>query len=286
MVSGTDLVNMHRLPRILFLLFGFLLSYLRLYSQEYPQRIISLGSTLTEELYLLGVEDKLVGVTVYCQRPPQAKMKEKIGTIKEVNLEKIIRLKPDLVLATSLTHPKTKEKLKILGIKVVEFSYAKNFEQICAEFLKLARLVGKEEEAEKTIQQVKTKVGAIKDTLQGLSHPKVFVQIGAKPLYTANQDSFINDFIESAAGTNIAFGAQSGLYSREKVIKDNPDVIIIATMGIVGEREKAVWSRYKSLNAARNNRIYILDSTKLCSPTPVTFLETLEEIVEIFHPER
>lgn len=252
----------------------------------YPQRIISLGSTLTEELYLLGVEDKLVGVTTYCQRPPQAKTKEKIGTIKEVNLEKIVSLSPDLILVTSLTNPKTKEKLKNLGIKVVEFSYARNFAQICDEFLKLARLVNQEEGAKRIIQQARNKVETIKKSVQGLSNPKVFVQIGARPLFSANQDSFINDFIEFAGGTNIASTSKSGLYSREKVIKDNPDVIIIATMGIAGEREKEIWLRYKTINAARNNRIYIIDSYKLCSPTPVTFVETLENIVEMLHPER
>lgn len=282
MVQRRALVSRGILTLLLFLYYTYACSS----QEESHQRIISLGSTLTEELYLLGVEDKVVGVTTYCQRPPQAKRKEKIGTIKEVNLEKIISLSPDLILATSLTNPKTKEKLKNLGIKVVEFSYARNFAQICDEFLQLARLVNQEEEAKRIIQQARNKVDTIKKSVQGLSHPKVFVQIGARPLFTANQDSFINDFIEFAGGTNIASTSKTGLYSREKVIEDNPDVIIIATMGIAGEREKAVWSRYKTINATRNNRIYIVDSYKLCSPTPVTFVETLENIVETLHPER
>jgi len=67
---------------------------------SYPQRIISLGPSLTEELFLLGVQDKIVGVTTYCQRPPEVKAKKKVGTVVEVNVERIMSLKPDLVLAT------------------------------------------------------------------------------------------------------------------------------------------------------------------------------------------
>ena len=65
----------------------------------------------------------------------------------------------------------------------------------------------------------------------------------------------------------------------------NPDVIIIVTMGIAGEKEKKTWQRFNTLNAAKNNRIYIVDSYKMCSPTPVSFADTLEMLVEIFHPE-
>ncbi len=119
--------------------------------QDYPQRIISLGPVITDELYILGVEEKLVGCTVYCQRPPEAKNKEKIGTAIEINIEKIVTLKPDLVLATSLTTPKAKQKLKNLGIKVITFPEAKNFSEICEHFLKVARMVDKKKEAEKII---------------------------------------------------------------------------------------------------------------------------------------
>jgi iron complex transport system substrate-binding protein len=252
--------------------------------ENYPQRIISLGPSITEELYLLGVGDKIVGVTTYCDWPPQAQRIEKIGTAIEVNLEKVISLRPDLVLATSLTNPKAKEKLKNLGIKVITFPSPKNFCEICKQFLELGRIVGKEKEAEKIVCQAKKAVSSIKEKVKELPRPKVLVQVGAKPLWVAPKDSFINDFIEIAGGINVGPSGKSGLYSREEVLKRNPDVIIITTMGIVGKEEKKIWQKYKTINAVRNNRIYIVDSDKLCSPTPVSFVETLEEMVNILHP--
>jgi len=251
----------------------------------YPQRIISLGPAITEELYILGAEDRLIGCTVYCQRPPEAKNKEKVGTAIEVNLEKIVSLRPDLVLATSLTDPDAKEKLKNLGIKTVTFPAAKDFNEICGQFQELGRIVGREKQAAEVAALARKRVDSLGKRIKGLKRPKVFIQVGAKPLVTATGDSFINDSIELAGGINIAKEAGTGLYSREEVVRRNPDVMIIVTMGIAGKEEKEAWAKYKTLNAVKNGRIYVIDSYRLCSPTPVSFAETLEEIARILHPQ-
>lgn len=249
----------------------------------FPLRIISLGPALTEGLYLLGAEDKLIGCTIYCQKPPEVKNKEKIGATIEVNLEKIVSLKPDLVLAISLTSPKVKEKLENLGIKVVTFSTPKDFSGVCEHFLELGRLAGKEKEAEDIIRSAKNKVDSIRGKVKNLRHPKVLVQIGARPLFVATDSYFLNDYVEFAGGINIAKGAKEGIYSREQALKANPDIIIVVTMGIVGEKEREMWKKYKTLNAAKNDRIFIVDSHKFCNPTPASFAETLEETAEILH---
>lgn len=252
----------------------------------YPQRIVSLGPSITESLFLLGLENQLVGVTKYCENPPRAKEKERVGNVIEVNTERIITLRPDLVLATSLTNPKSVEKLKSSGIRVVKFSSPKNFEELCEQFLELGRLTGRERIAEKIIEEVKTKVSLLRGSVDELPRPRVFVQVGAKPLFTVTGDSFVNDFIRFAGGVNIAQDLRSGLFSREEVLRKDPEIIIIVTMGISGEQEKETWKRYPTLTAVRNNRIFIIDSYKLCSPSPVSFIETLEEMIQIFHPEK
>ena len=249
----------------------------------YPQRIISLGPSITEELYLLRMQDKLIGCTTYCKRPKEAEAKEKVATAIEVNLEKVVMLKPDLVLTTSLTDIKAIEKLERLGIKAVNFPEAKNFNDICEQLLKLGKIVNREEEAVEIIGTVKDEINSIKSRVRNLKKPKVFIQVGAKPLFTMTGDSFINDLIEFAGGTNIAEDIKTGLYSREEVLRKNPDVIIIVTMGIVGKKEIENWKKYKALRAVKQNRIYVVDSYKLCSPTPVSFVETLEELVNILH---
>lgn len=247
------------------------------------QRIISLAPSLTRQLYLLGVEARLVANTIYCRQPPEAQKKEKIGTVTKLNLEKVIVLKPDLVLATSLTNHKQVEKLKNLGIRVKVFPNAKNFSGICEELIELGKIVGSENKSKQIVSRANDKVNSIQQNIKNLPKPKVLVQIGAKPLWVATKVSFINDFIKLAGGANIGPSGKSGLYSREKVLEQNPDVIIIVTMGIVGKQEKKIWRKYKTLNAAKNGRIHIIDSYKVCSPTPVSFVEVLEEIVELIH---
>lgn len=257
------------------------------YPRPIPKRIVSLGPVITEELYLLGAGDKLIANTIYCEKPDGAKNKEKIGTVTKVNMEKIVSLNPDLVLATGLTKPSQIEKLKSLGIEVLIFSIYKNknFFQICEQFIELGKVVDKHKQAEKIVRRAKEKIVSIQKRIKGKPAPKVLVQIGSNPLWVATKDSFINDFIALAGGINIGPSGKSGLYSREKVLEQNPDVIIIVTMGITGIKEKKIWQKYKTLAAAKNNRIHIVDSYKVCSPTPLSFIEALQEITEILHPQ-
>ncbi len=248
-----------------------------------PQRIISLVPAITEELYLLGVGDRIVGNTVYCQRPPSAQHKEKVGTVVDANVEKIIELSPDLILVSPLSDHRQTRKLKRLGINVRVFDEAVDFKGLCENFLRLSRLVRKEKIGREIIRKAKRNLKAISESLGVSSSPRVFVQIGANPLFTAKGDSFINDLVERARGINIAGDATNGIFSREEVIERNPDIILITTMGIIAEKEKEVWLRYQAINAVSTGRIFTIDSNRVCSPTPVSFVDTVKELVELFH---
>jgi iron complex transport system substrate-binding protein len=254
-------------------------------SEKYPSRIISLGPSITESLYLLGEEERIIAVTTYCLRPIEARKKEKIGTVRESNVEKIIGFQPDLVIATSLTNPRAVEKLRKTGIKVIIFTEPKNYAQLCEHFTELAALVGKEDTAARILREANIRINALREKVRGLNLPTVFVQVGSKPLFAATGNTFINDFIVFSGARNIAGDAASGLYSREEVLKRNPEVILIVTMGISGEQEKTIWGKYKTVDAVRNKRVYFIESDKVCSPTPLGFAETLEEIVLMLHPE-
>ncbi len=250
----------------------------------YSQRIVSLGPAVTESIYLLHSQDRLVGVTTYCVKPHEAQAKEKIGTVRQTNIEKVVSLRPDLVVATSLTDPKVVEKLTGLGIRVVRFSQPKNFEEICSQFMSVAALTGKEKEGLRITDEARAGAQHIRRNVEGLQKPRVFFQIGAKPVYAVTGSSVLRDFIGYAGGVNIAADAADGIYSREEVLRENPDVIVIATMGIAGEKEKETWEKYKTLSAVQNNRIFIVDSEKLCSPTPLSFVRFLEEMAGLLHP--
>ena len=248
-----------------------------------PQRIVSVVPHITEELYLLGVQDRIVGVTSYCQRPPEARNKERVGAVVEVNVEKILSLRPDLVIASPLTDDKQIQKLRDLGIRVEIFQAPQDFEGLCAGFLELARLVGGEQKAREIIKQATSDIDIIKGKVKGLTRPKVFVQIGEKPLVAAGWDSFIDDFVAFAGGVNIAHEVKTSVYSREEVVKRNPDIILIAKMGIAGEREKKQWSKYTTIRAVQTDQIYTVDPYRFCSPTPLSFVETVQELVSLFH---
>lgn len=248
--------------------------------------IISLGPALTEELFLLGAGAKIRGVTLYCRKPADALKIEKVSTAMTVNIEKILTLKPDLVLATSLINPKSVERLRNLGIHVVVFKAAESFAELCDQFLELGRLIGKENDALSILGDVQKKVEEIRKSTEGLLKPRVIIQAGAKPLWIATKDSFMNDFIELAGGVNPGPLGTNGHISRENVLALDPDVIIITTMGIVGSEEKNEWQKFDSLSAVKNKRIFIFDSDLFCSPTPVSFVKALEKTARTLHPEQ
>jgi len=249
----------------------------------FPQRIVSLVPNITEELYLLGVQDSVVGVTTYCQRPPEAQSKERVGAVVEVNVEKILSLQPDLVIASPLTDQKQIKKLLDLGVRIEVFQAPQDFEGLCAGFLRLGQLVGREYEAREIIARAEGELAVIIEEVKGLPGPRVFVQIGEKPLVVAGSDSFIDDVVSCAGGINIAGEDKTSVYSREEVVRRNPDIILIAKMGMAGEREKAVWVRYETIRAVQDDRIYTVDPYRFCSPTPVSFVESVKALVRLFH---
>jgi len=252
------------------------------------QRIISLGPLNTENVYLLNAEDLLIANTIYCVRPPAAKKKEKIGTLLQANIEKIISLRPDLVLATSLTRPRQIAKLESLGIKVVQFTQPTSFDEICTQLFDLGRLLGHEDRAQQIVAEARRAVDLIRQQTVNLPKKKVFLQVGTRPLFSSVESSFTNDFITFGGGLNIAKGNIQGIYSREKVVAQDPDLIIIAIMGsegVSGQKEKENWMRYPSIAAVQSDNIRIADPDLVCSPSPLTFVEALQTITALIHPE-
>ena len=252
-------------------------------TQNMPKRIISLVPSITEALFDLGVGDQVVGNTTYCKRPPEAQKKEKVGTAISVNVEKVLMLKPDVVFVSTLIKPDEKKKLLDLGINVITLEYPKSFEEICVQFLRLGEILGEEEIAHKIVNKAKKDVFSVKERYANKEKPAIFVQIGAKPLTTVNKKSFIHDFIVFAGGINVTKDIANIKYSREQMLVDNPDVIITVTMGVNGYSEKKAWQRYQSINAIKNDRIYVMDAELFCSPTPTTFATTLEKVALNIH---
>lgn len=254
----------------------------------HPERIISLAPSLTENLYLLESAETLIAVTSYCDYPPQAKTKQIIGTLINPNIEKIYALSPDLVLAVSgINRLQTIEKLKSLGLKVVVFSECNDFDDILNNFIRLAKLIGRQKKAKEIIKEVEKEIDSITKRIKNFPPLKVFWEVGANPLVSIGDKSFANEFISYSGAVNI-FAGLSVRYprvSREEVIRKNPQVIILVTMGDVTNKEMAYWQKFKDLDAAKLHRIYIINADKVCRPTPVSFLTGLKKVVRLLHPE-
>jgi iron complex transport system substrate-binding protein len=120
-------------------------------------RIVSLSPLITENIFLLGAGDSLVGDTIYCQRPEAARHKAKVGSVQEISIEKIVSLRPQLILASNLTPPQQVEKLRQLGFRVEFFRQPASFADICSHFLRLGQLLGLEERAEAIVDQSRKK---------------------------------------------------------------------------------------------------------------------------------
>ncbi len=247
-------------------------------------RIVSLSPVVTEEVFLLNSQKYLVGCSSYAVLPDRVKIR-RVGSLVNANIEEIMRLKPDYVFVSGMMSPMTVDKMRSLGIDVIVFGYPKSFKQICNQFVELGSYLGKKAEALKIVRKAEAEVMNIYNATKGLTKVRVFVEIGTHPLFTATEDSFINDFIRFAGGINIAADSMSGLYSVEEVLRKDPDAIIISQMGFNGYSEKKRWERFKFLGAVRNQKILVLNDYSLCSPTPLSFVKTLRKIAHFLHPE-
>lgn len=256
-------------------------------TSSYPQRIVSLGPVNTENVYLLGAGDRLMGDTIYCVRPEEAKRKVKVGTMLDLSVEKIISLQPDLILATGLTPPDLVQQLQHIGLRVEKFEQPSSFAESCQQFLKLGSLLGLKEKAQTIVEQARTEVQDIQNRVGHLPPQKVLLQIGSQPLFASINGTFPHDFIRLTNAINIVADQTSGRTDYERVIADNPDVILIAIMGSEtgnAKREQMKWQRYPSITAVRDNRIFIIDPDMACSPSPATFAETLLLVAAYIHP--
>jgi ABC-type Fe3+-hydroxamate transport system substrate-binding protein len=252
-----------------------------------PKKIVSLAPSITKSLYYLGEIDNIIGVTSYCEQPDGV-TKEIIGTLKNPNIEKIFSLSPDLILTIEgVANARSVKKLKSLGLNVITLSQSGDFNDIVMNFVILGELTGKEKKTKEIISDVTKELKLITDNLAGTRPIRVFWEVNASPLVTISDQSFANDIIRYAGGINI-FSNAPVLYprvSREEILKKDPEVIMLITMGDVTEKEKEYWYNFKDLKAVKNNRIYVIDTDKVCYPTPASFLEGVKEVTRCFHPK-
>lgn len=240
------------------------------------KRIVSLAPSLTRNLVEMGAAGQVVGCTSYCLLADKIPV---VATAVTVNLEKVLLLKPDLVVTTQLTDEAVIRQLQQVGLKVLVYSTPASFEAICSQFIDLGERTGHLAGAQQVIRRVRQRVNQLK---REPTHPlKIFIQIGADPLFAVIPGTFMNDYIRLAGGINVIGEVKTGLVSREAVVQRDPDVLFIVTMGQISLQEKKRWETYSVMKAVRNHRIYFLNPDIACMASPQCFLTTLETIISL-----
>ena len=248
-----------------------------------PQRIISLAPSNTEILFALGLGDKVVGVTDWCDYPPEALDKEKVGGYATPNIEKIVALNPDLVLVAYGTPMDVINNLVGLGLTVFGIKTT-DLDDLLNDIRRIGEITDKEVEAQALTPAMASRIEAVTNVTSELEErPKVFYLI-SQDLWTAGSGTFIHELIEKAGGVNICQNITGyTMISIEEVIARDPEIII--TSSWPGVYEWAMNSTELEVTAARQSgSVYTCDDNLVQRPGP-RLVEGLEWFAYLIHPE-
>ncbi len=252
-----------------------------------PQRIISLAPNVTEILFALGLGSRIVGVTSYCDFPEEAKNREKIGDTLHPNLERIVALRPDLVVVTTASQVEELVRhLDQLSIPVY-VSNPRTVREVALSIRQLGEVTGNEKEAAAIAGEMERRIEGVENRVRNLSRPSVFYILQTGPLITAGRNTFINDLITLAGGRSIS-GEETADYpqfSRETVIARAPEVIVVpASHGSALVSEEELRGAFAVTPAIRFNRIVQVNPDWVDRPGP-RIVEGLEQLAQGIHPE-
>ncbi len=232
-------------------------------------RIVSLVPSATETLLLLGAKENIVGVS----NIDSSLGISVVGSMVKPNYERIVNLKPDVVLITLPLHRKVKQELERLNLKTMNVQ-PESIEEIYASILSLGKLVGKYERAESIVDSLRN----IVDSLRSFQFPcKAFVEIWFDPLYTAGSQTFMDDYLKLLGMRNI-FSDRKGYFAvpQEEVVRRNPQVILISHTKVKPPHERIFW---KNVYAVRRNYVIYLDPDLFNKPGP-RFTQALKQLTE------
>ena len=243
-------------------------------------RIVVLDPATVEMIYMLGAEDKIVGVANLERSKvwPEEKVAklESVGTFMKPSLEKIITLKPDLVITSALTDDNLNNGLKSNNIESKRIQ-ANSIEEIFTNFLEVAKMLGKENEANKIIAEKKVKLEEIKKIATG--NKKGLFVMSASPLMVFGNDNLPNDIMKLLNIKNIAENqkGRNPIVTPEFIIKENPDIII--TLLPNPSQIVATNPQLKNVNAIKNSKFIVVNSSQILRGSPRT-IDQIEEIAK------
>ena len=252
------------------------------------RRIISLAPNITEILFALGLENQIAGVTDFCDYPAGVANKTRIGGFVNPDMERIVSLKPDLIVGTrDGNRAGVTQRLEELGLTVYLVD-PRDFNGVVSTIRNIGEVTGRGEESRRIAERMTKKKDAIVRLTQSLPRSRVFFQIGNAPIVTVGKGTLGDDLIRMAGGKSISENESANypLYSIENVISKAPEIIIMTSME--GNREYAnlakKWQRWGTIPAVKKNAIHVIDSNLVDRPSP-RIADGLEALLRIIHPE-
>jgi iron complex transport system substrate-binding protein len=251
------------------------------------ERIVSLAPSLTETLFALGLEERIAGVTDYCDYPPAALGKPRVGGAVNPNLEQIVALRPDLVLATrALNRRETVEALERLGIAVYATD-PRSVDDVLGSARRLGELAGAAEAAEALVAKLRMRLAALRWHLEGREPRRVLFIVWHDPLISIGHTTFLADALRRAGAESVVESEQEWpRLSLEEVMRRQPDYLVFASAHAetAGQTFEALRARpgWRRLDAVREGRVAVI-SDAVNRPAP-RLLEAIEQLARQVHP--
>jgi iron complex transport system substrate-binding protein len=249
-------------------------------------RVISLAPNLTEIVFAVGAGDRLVGRTSYCDYPPEAKAVAEIGDTLHPSLERIIALKPQVVLIS------TSSQLEVFTQQLQNQNIAAfvtdphDLEGVFRSIQQIGDMLGQKEQSDQLVQKLRERTSAVEQAVKGKPHVRVFYQVSGEPLYTAGHDAFVTDLMRRAGIASVTADVPGAWpkYSNESALAAKPDAIILPTGGSMGSANSDVTEALRQSPAVLQGRVYKINDDFLTRPGPRA-IDGLEAMARALHPD-
>lgn len=254
--------------------------------REPPRRVVSLAPSLTEIAFAVGAGDRLVGVTDYCDFPSEAREKPRIGGIYTPNLEAILNLRPDLVLAT--TEGNREEHVRALGRLGLPVYVVRpvDFAGVLESIARVGGLLGHDAAARALVERMRGEAGAIARAVASARRPRVLYVLWGNPLIVPGRETLVTELVRRAGGDSVT-GDEPLAYPRfslEEALARRPEVVVLALHGDVAvDARLREWPSLTVLPAVREGRVHAIEDDLLHRPGP-RVIDGLRALARLLHP--
>lgn len=249
-------------------------------------RVVSLAPNLTEIMFAVGAGDRLVGRTSYCDYPAEAKKIAEVGDTLHPSLERIIALKPQVVLVSTASQLEVFTN-QLQGQNIAVYvTDPHDLEGVFRSIAQIGEIVGEKDQANLLVQKLRERTNAVEQAVKQKQPVRVFYQVSGEPLYTAGHDAFVTDLMRRAGAASVT-GEVPGAwpkYSNESALAARPDAIILPTGGSMGAANATVAEALRQSPAALQGRVYKINDDHLARPGPRS-VDGLEEMAHALHAD-